>query len=223
MIDLNIVRKKFPMLAELALQHAIAEVGDIHEFDAGEMIMDYGDYIRFVPLVVEGTVKVLRQSAESDNELFLYYLNAGETCAMAFTCCMMHRKSEIKTVAEDKTTIISIPLKSMEDWMTRYPSWKNFIMISYNNRFQELFNALDQIAFLGMDERLLKYLANKARTLGSKELGITHQEIARELNASREAVSRLLKKLERANLLQLGRNKILLLKSPEQLEDFSLD
>jgi CRP/FNR family transcriptional regulator, anaerobic regulatory protein len=223
MVDLNIVRKKFPMLAELALQDAIAEVGEIHEFDAGEMIMDYGDYIRFVPLVVEGTIKVLRQSAESGNELFLYYLNAGETCAMAFTCCMMHRKSEIRTIAEDKTTIISIPLKSMEDWMTRYPSWKNFIMISYNNRFQELFNALDQIAFLRMDERLLKYLANKSRTLGSKELGITHQEIARELNASREAVSRLLKKLERANLLQLGRNKILLHKSPEQLEDFSLD
>ena len=96
-------------------------------------------------------------------------------------------------------------------------------MISYNNRFQELFNALDNIAFLRMDERLLKYLANKSRTLSSKELGITHQEIARELNASREAVSRLLKKLERANLLSLGRNKITLLKSPEQLEDFALD
>ena len=96
-------------------------------------------------------------------------------------------------------------------------------MISYNNRFQELFNALDQIAFLRMDERLLKYIANKSRTLHSKELGITHQEIARELNASREAISRLLKKLERANLLQLGRNKIILLKSPEYLEDYMPD
>ena len=142
---------------------------------------------------------------------------------MAFTCCMMNRKSEIKTIAEDKTSIISIPLKSMEDWMSRYQSWKNFIMISYNNRFQELFNALDQIAFLRMDERLLKYIANKSRTLHSKELGITHQEIARELNASREAISRLLKKLERANLLQLGRNKIILLKSPEYLEDYMPD
>ena len=211
------------MLAELALQEAIAQVGEEHEFEPGEVIMDYGVYIRFVPLVIDGSIKVLRQSAESGNELFLYYLNAGETCAMAFTCCMMHKKSEIRTIAEDKTTIISIPLKSMEDWMSRYPSWKNFIMISYNNRFQELFNALDNIAFLRMDERLLKYLANKSRTLSSKELGITHQEIARELNASREAVSRLLKKLERANLLSLGRNKITLLKSPEQLEDFALD
>lgn len=223
MIDINIIRKKFPMLAELALQEAIAQVGEEHDFEPGEIIMDYGEYIRFVPLVMEGTIKVLRQSAESGNELFLYYLNTGETCAMAFTCCMMHKKSEIRTIAEDKTSIISIPLKSMEDWMTRYPSWKNFIMISYNNRFQELFNALDNIAFLRMDERLLKYLANKSRTSGSKEIGTTHQEIAKELNASREAVSRLLKKLERANLLQLGRNKIILLKSPQQLEDFSLD
>jgi len=223
MIDINIIRKKFPMLAELALQEAIAQVGEEHDFEPGETILDYGDYIRFVPLVLDGTIKVLRQSSESGHELFLYYLNAGETCAMAFTCCMMHKKSEIKTVAEDKTAIISIPLKSMEDWMTRYPSWKNFIMISYNNRFQELFNALDSIAFLRMDERLLKYLANKSRTLGNKEIGTTHQEIAKELNASREAVSRLLKKLERANLLQLGRNKITLNKTPEYLENFTLD
>jgi len=223
MVDINIIRKKFPLITELALQEAIAEVGEIHEFEAGSVIMDYGNHIRFVPMVIDGTIKVLRQSADTGNELFLYYLNAGETCAMAFTCCMMHRKSEIRTIAEDKTSIISIPLKNMEDWMSRFQSWKNFIMISYNNRFQELFNALDQIAFLRMDERLLKYLANKSRTIHSKELGITHQEIARELNASREAISRLLKKLERANLLQLGRNKIILLKSPEFLEDYLPD
>ena len=142
---------------------------------------------------------------------------------MAFTCCMMHRKSEIRTVAEDEATIITIPLKSMEEWMTKYPSWKNYIMLSYNQRFQELFNALDKIAFLKMDERLLKYLASKSRTLNSKVLEITHQEIARELNASREAISRLLKKLEQSNLLSLGRNKIILNKSPEVLEDWSVD
>jgi len=223
MLDINIIRKKFPVLTELALQEAIASVGEIHEYEPGTVIMDYGNHIRFVPMIIEGSIKVLRQSVDSGNELFLYYLNPGETCAMAFTCCMMQRKSEIKTIAEDKTSIISIPLKSMEDWMSRFQSWKNFIMLSYNNRFQELFNALDQIAFLRMDERLLKYLANKSRAVHSKELGITHQEIARELNASREAISRLLKKLERANLLQLGRNKIILLKSPEFLEDYMPD
>ena len=135
----------------------------------------------------------------------------------------MHRKSEIRTVAEEESSIISIPLKSMEDWMTKYPSWKNYIMLSYNQRFQELFNALDKIAFLKMDERLLKYLASKSRTLNSKVLEITHQEIAKELNASREAISRLLKKLEQSNLLSLGRNKIILNKSPEVLEDWSID
>lgn len=223
MVDLNIIRKKFPMLAELSLQEEIEKIGQLHEFEVGDMIMDYGQFIRFIPLVVDGTIKVLRQSAESGNEIFLYYLNAGETCAMAFTCCMMHKKSEIRTIAEDKTTIISIPLKNMDEWMAKYPSWKNFIMISYNNRFHELFNALDNIAFLKMDERLLKYLANKSKTLDSRELEVTHQEIARELNASREAVSRLLKKLERANLIKLGRNKISLQKSPELLEAFALN
>ena len=87
MIDIQIVRKNFPMITELALQEAIAENGELHQFEAGEVIMDYGDYIRFVPLVTKGSVKVLRQS-ENGNELFLYYLNGGETCAMAFTCCM---------------------------------------------------------------------------------------------------------------------------------------
>jgi CRP/FNR family transcriptional regulator len=223
MVEINLIRKKFPMLAESALQQEISNVGELLTFEAGETIMDYGNYIRFVPLVVEGTIKVLRQSAETENELFLYYLNGGDTCAMAFTCCMMHRKSEIRTVAEEEATIITIPLKSMEEWMTKYPSWKNYIMLSYNQRFQELFNALDKIAFLKMDERLLKYLASKSRTLNSKVLEITHQEIARELNASREAISRLLKKLEQSNLLSLGRNKIILNKSPEVLEDWSVD
>lgn len=217
MIEIQSVRKSFPMITELALQEAIAENGELHEFKAGEIIMDYGDYIRFVPLVIEGSVKVLRQS-ENGNELFLYYLNGGETCAMAFTCCMMHRKSEIRTVAEEDTVLIGIPMKKMDDWMTRFPSWKNYVMMSYNNRFQELFSALDSIAFLKMDERLLRYLANKSRTISSKEFNITHSEIARELNASREAISRLLKKLERQNLLELGRNKIKLLKEPEALE-----
>ena len=145
MVDIHLVRKKFTAITELALQEAIAAVGEIRTYEEGQIIMDYNDYIRFVPLVVEGSIKVLRQSS-TGNELFLYYLNEGETCAMAFTCCMMHRKSEIRTIAEDKTTIIMIPLKNMEDWMTRFESWKNFVMISYNMRFQELFNALDNIA-----------------------------------------------------------------------------
>lgn len=222
MVDIHIVRKKFTAITELALQEAIAEVGELRTYEEGQIIMDYNDYIRFVPLVIEGSIKVLRQSVNG-NELFLYYLNEGETCAMAFTCCMMHKKSEIRTVAEEKTTIILIPLKNMEDWMTRFQSWKNFVMISYNLRFQELFNALDNIAFLKLDQRLLKYLANKAETTHSQELSLTHQDIARELNASREAVSRLLKKLERTNLLSLGRNKITLLKSPASLIDFDFD
>jgi CRP/FNR family transcriptional regulator len=223
MVEIQLIKKNFPEITELALQQAISNVGEIIEFEVGAVIMNYGSIIRSLPLVVEGSIKVLRQSAESDNELFLYYLNPGETCAMAFTCCMMHKKSEIRTIAEEKTKIISIPLKFMEDWMSKFPSWKNFVMTSYNKRFQELFSALDKIAFLKMDERLLKYLATKSKNLNSKELEITHQEIAKELNASREAVSRLLKKLEQFNLIKLGRNKITLVKSADQLENWSLD
>jgi len=216
----HLVRKSFPLLTELELQNEIVASSTLKSFGANEMLMDYGDYIRYVPLVIEGSVKVLRQS-EDGNELFLYYLNGGDTCAMAFTCCMMRRKSEIRTITEEPSQIIFIPLQKMEDWMGEYHSWREFVMTSYNNRFEELFTALDNIAFLKMDERLLRYLASKARSLGQDTLSTTHQEIARELNASREAVSRLLKKLERNKLLKLGRNKIDLLLTPDELENWS--
>ncbi|WCL82709.1 Crp/Fnr family transcriptional regulator [Saprospira sp. CCB-QB6] len=216
----HLVRKSFPLLTELELQNEIVASSTLKSFEANEMLMDYGDYIRYVPLVIEGSVKVLRQS-EDGNELFLYYLNGGDTCAMAFTCCMMRRKSEIRTITEEPSQIIFIPLQKMEDWMGQYHSWREFVMTSYNNRFEELFTALDNIAFLKMDERLLRYLASKARSLGQNSLSTTHQEIARELNASREAVSRLLKKLERNKLLKLGRNRIDLLLEPEELENWN--
>lgn len=218
----HLIRKSFPLLTELELQNEIVECSTLRAFDANETLLDYGDYIRYVPLMIEGSVKVLRQS-DDGNELFLYYLNGGDTCAMAFTCCMMRRKSEIRTITEEPSQVIFIPLQKMEDWMGQYRSWREFVMTSYNNRFEELFSALDNIAFLKMDERLLRYLASKSRSLGQKMLNTTHQEIARELNASREAVSRLLKKLERKQLLRLGRNKIELLLEPEALENWSRD
>lgn len=217
MVDIHLLRKKIPVITELALLEEIVAVSSLIEFEHGDLLLDYGNYVRYVPIVLEGSLKVLRQSAKGD-ELFLYYLNEGDTCAMAINCCMMQRKSEVRSIAEDKTTVLSIPLKFMDIWMDQYTNWKNYILSSYNKRFHELFLALDSIAFLKMDERLLKYLATKSRSQNSLILQVTHQEIAHELNASREAVSRLLKKLEHKELLQLGRHKIELKKQPTELE-----
>jgi CRP/FNR family transcriptional regulator len=123
----------------------------------------------------------------------------------------MDKKSEIRTVAEEDTTLIGIPTRFMDEWMSRYPSWKNFVMTSYDNRMLELVRTIDSIAVKKMDERLMDYLEQKAEANDSRTLNATHQEIAYDLNASREAVSRLLKQLEKDGIVQLGRNRIELL------------
>ena len=120
----------------------------------------------------------------------------------------MNKKSEIRTVAEEDTTIIGIPIRYMDEWMSQYQSWKNFIMRSYDNRMVELVKTIDSIAFKKMDERLLDYLEAKSEAINSRVINTTHQEIAYDLNASREAISRLLKQMEKEKLVTLGRNKI---------------
>jgi len=180
-------------------------------FRAGEVIMDYGHYIKLVPLVVKGSIKVVREDAERDHEIFLYFLSSGETCSMSFSCCMLNKRSDIRTTAEEDATIIGIPIKYVDEWMMKYKSWKNFVMSSYDQRMQELVKTIDTIAFDNMDERLLKYLHQKSEAVNSKILLTTHQDIAYDLNASREAISRLLKKLEHIGRIKLSRNKIELL------------
>ncbi|WP_373548316.1 Crp/Fnr family transcriptional regulator [Haliscomenobacter sp.] len=204
---LELVRKHFPNIAEKALQEEIATVGKLTEFSAGTVIMDVGQYVKLVPLVIEGAIKVSRED-EDGHELFLYYLQGGQTCSMSFTCCMMNKKSEIRTIAEENTKMIGIPIRYVDEWMTKYQSWKNFVMQTYDYRMMELVRTIDSIAFHHMDERLLAYLDKKAKATHSKVITATHQEIAYDLNASREAVSRLLKQLENDGQVKLGRNKI---------------
>ncbi len=207
---LELLRRHYPQLAERGLQEEIVLVGKLLFFKAGETILDFGSYVRLVPLVVEGSIKVVREGEEG-KEIFLYYLQPGQSCTMSFTCCMMNKKSEIRTVAEEDTLLIGIPIKYMDEWMTRYQSWKNFVMLSYDNRMLELVKTIESIAFQKLDERLLQYLQKKAAITGNKIIQATHQDIAFDLNASREAISRLLKQLENQGQLRLGRNKVELL------------
>ncbi len=207
-----LLRQSFPHIAEKALQEEIAAHGQVYAFREGEVIMDYGTYVKKVPLIVSGLVKVLRRD-DDGRELFLYYLEKGQTCAASFTCCMMHKKSYIKTLAEEETQMIGIPIRYVDEWMGRYQSWKNFVMKTYDDRLLELIRTIDKIAFMKMDQRLLDYLGSKAQITGSRVVEVTHQQIADDINASREAVSRLLKQLERAGRISLGRNRVELLTS----------
>jgi len=145
------------------------------------------------------------------NEIFLYYLNAMEGCAMTFTCCMQQFPSEVQAVAEEDVTFLAIPISVMDEWIVKYPTWKSFVMRTIRSRFNELMHAIDQLAFQKLDERLVNYLKEKSKLTGSAVLNLSHTEIANDLASSREVISRLLKKLELDGRLLVYRNQIKLL------------
>lgn len=202
----NRLRTELPMIQDRVLLDKIAEVGQVMQLKQGTVILDYGQHIRLVPIVLDGIIKVTQEGEEGD--ILLYYLAHGSTCPTAFTCCMMDKTSDIKAVAEEDTEILAIPIKYIDEWSRDHIEWKNFIMHSYNIRFKELLSTIDAIAFAQLDQRLVLYLSKKMELTQKKEFQITHKQIALDLNTTREAVSRLLKKMEQMGLVELGRNRI---------------
>jgi CRP/FNR family transcriptional regulator len=176
----------------------------------GETIIDIGQTVRVMPIILSGTLKISRIDGEG-NELFLYYVNASESCAMTFTCCMQQYPSEIKAAAEGEVELLAVPISVMDEWMSKYSTWKSFVMKTIRSRFNELLRTIDQIAFQKLDERLIYYLKEKSKSTGSALLNLSHEQIANDLASSREVISRLLKKLENDKKLLLYRNQIKLL------------
>ncbi len=169
-------------------------------------MMTPGQEILFIPLVLKGSIRVLRQDA-SGAEVFLYHLYPGQTCAVSLTCCQSGKKSTIKAVAESETEVMQIPAKLAEDWFV-YPEWKAYVGGNYSQRFSELLQVIDLIAFQQMDKQLLHYLEERSKALNTRVLSLTHQQIADELHSHREAISRLLRVMEEKNLVRLGRSSI---------------
>ena len=192
---------------EMELVDEIAEVGKFVDVPAGEILMDIGNYIRAMPLLLSGAIKVLREDEDGD-ELLLYYLEQGETCSVTMACCMGHTKSEIRAIAETDSKIVMVPVQKMEEWMAKYKGWRNYVFESYHNRLNELLQTVDSIAFKNLDQRLVDYLKKKMEVTNDNRIRSTHQEIAYDLHTSRVVVSRLLKKLEKMKKLVLHRNYI---------------
>lgn len=204
------LKENYGHIFEEELLNEINQVAVFKEISEGAKMMEIGEYIKSMPLLVSGVIKVLREDDNGD-ELLLYFLENGDTCAMTLNCCMAQTQSEIRAIAETDAKLIMVPIQKMEEWMAKYASWRNFVLQSYNNRMYELLETLDSIAFLNMDQRLLKYLNDKARVTNSKHIHSTHQEIAYELNTSRVVISRLLKKLENMDKIALNRSHIKIL------------
>lgn len=192
---------------ETELQHEIQEQGEIRYFKAGEQLMRTGQYFRSTMLILDGLVKIYREDDEG-NEFFMYYLKPGEACALSMVCASEHKPSAVMAKTIKDTEVMTIPLQLMDEWMAKYKSWSHFVMSTYRLRFEELLNTIDHVAFRGMDERLEFYLKKHRDTLQTNLIAINHQEIANELNSSREVISRLLKKMEQIGKVKLHRNAI---------------
>jgi len=203
------LKNNYGHLFEDALLNEINQVGTFKEVPEGFKMMEIGDYVKAMPLLVSGVIKILRKDTDGD-ELLLYFLEKGDTCAMTLTCCVAQTKSKIRAIAETDSKLIMIPIKKMEEWSEKYKSWRHFVFESYNNRLNEMLETIDSIAFLKMDERLIKYLVEKVRISKNNTIHKTHQEIAYELHTSRVVISRLLKKLETLGKIELNRSYILI-------------
>ncbi len=198
--------KSFPDF-EPQLIEKIAEASTLRTFYRDEVIMHAGGYFKSTILVVDGLVKLYREN-EDGGEYFMYYLEGGEGCALSMICAARNKASEVTGVAVEDTVAIQIPLELMDILMRDYKSWYYFVVQTYRSRFEDLLNVIDQIAFKNMDERLMHYLDGQFSELNTNLLQITHQQIASDLNSTREVISRLLKKMEQNGVLKLHRNAI---------------
>jgi len=197
----------YSFIFEKELIEEMAEVGHLKSIKEGEKIIEIGDFVTHMPLLISGAIKILREDKDGD-ELLLYFLERGDTCAMTLSCCLGETKSEIRAVAEKSTEIIMIPIEKMEEWIAKYKTWRHFVFESYHSRLTEMLDTIDTIAFLNMDERLMRYLQDKAKINQNELLQVTHQDIAYDLHTSRVVISRLLKKLKLEGKIELQRNSI---------------
>ncbi|NNF20016.1 MAG: Crp/Fnr family transcriptional regulator [Flavobacteriaceae bacterium] len=201
---------KYEGIFEPELMQAIASVAVEKKVQEGEVLMDIGQPLLHIPLVLNGAIKILREDKDGE-ELLLYFIEHGDTCAMTLSCCMGQKKSEIRAVAETDAHLLMLPVSQMEIWMAEYQSWRRFILDSYHSRMMELLDAVDTVAFMNMEERLLKYLKDKAMVTHDATVKTTHQQVANDLHTSRVVVSRILKQLEKEGKIRLGRNQMTVL------------
>lgn len=203
----NKLYEKFQYLFEPELINEICAKGELKNFKENTTIMDVGTVITHMPLVISGSVKIFTED-KNGQELLLYYLELGDTCAVTLNCCTRAAKSTIIAITEEPSELLFVPVEMMEEWMVRYKSWRAFVLDSYNVRLNEMVDALDNIVFNSMEERLIKYLRDKAWVTKKSTLNISHNSIANDMHSSRVGISRLMKKLENDGVIKQSRNAV---------------
>jgi CRP/FNR family transcriptional regulator len=193
---------------EKELINEISELGTYKELKSGKFIINIGDNMTHIPLILNGAVKVIRKDRKGE-EITLYFLEKGDTCAISFVNCINKRKSILKAITEKQTEAVFIPVNKIDEWLKKYETWRHFIIDSYHMRLIEMVESIDSLAFMKLDDRLYKFLSDKVKIMKDNVLKITHQEIADDLNTSRVVVSRMLKHLENEGKITIRRNRII--------------
>ena len=189
------------------IREKLAAIGFTKTFAEGEAILNENAYIKAIPIVISGSIRVMRTD-EDGKEIFLYYIKAGESCIMSFLGGLHQDTSKVKAIAEEATEILFIPIDKVSLLIKEFPEWLDYIFRLYHKRFEELLEVVNAIAFKKLDERLLNFLQKKSELTNSQTLHLTHEQISSELGTARVVVSRLLKQMEQDGLVKLGRNKI---------------
>ena len=197
----------FSFVFEKELLDEIEEIGIYKKLHKNEILVDLGDKMRGVPLLLEGAIKIVREDKKGE-EILLYFLERGDTCASSFASAISNGKCGIRAIAEKESEIIFLPTEKLDEWLVKYKTWRNFVIDSYNIRLNEMMETIDTLAFMRMDERLFKYLTDKAQIMRETSLNTTHQDIAYDLHTSRVVISRLLKQLENEGKISLHRKRI---------------
>ncbi len=194
------------------LRYKLLNDCEITKIPANTLILDEGKYIKIIPILISGRIKVFRQ--EGIREILLYHINPDESCIISISSTLKNEKSQVRAVTERDSEILMVPSRFIEEWQNHFPSFNNFILNLYKTRFDDILTAFNAIAFQKMDERLIHYLENKASVSQNKVIQATHQAIADELGTARETVSRLLKKLEHEKKITLARGYIEIHENP---------
>lgn len=177
------------------------------QFEVGDILLNEGAYVQFIPLLVSGLVKVYKED-ERGNEVLLYYIKPGESCIMSLTTCMKHETSKVKAVVEEDSDIILVSAEKNRQLTAKYPYWTNFFLELFGSKYDELLHFISVLSFSNKEKQLMEYLQREVELKGETSLKLTHQKIAYDLGSSREVISRLLKKIEKEGKLKLGHGTI---------------
>ena len=200
--------RKLTLFPEPDLQEEMRTNGKLISANKGDMLIREGQRLNFLPIVIEGSIRVFQQN--EDREILLYYVRPQETCMMSLSSAYFNDISAANGMAMEPTEILVLPATLISEWQLRFPSWNKFIIHSFRNRYDELLRAFGSVAFNPIPTRVDEYLREKAKTSGSKKINASHQALANELGTTRVVISRILKQFEQEGRLAQHRGYIVL-------------